>query len=117
MDAQQIIVTLIIALGTGGLVTAVVAARKAGAEKQSIIVDAAQGAVIVQQGVIDSLQDQLDRAHQEIDALRAGFEDVERRLERCEETRRKVETEFRILEQQSEIDHLAREGKIERREQ
>ena len=117
MDAQQIIVTLIIALGTGGLVTAVVAARKAGAEKQSIIVDAAQGAVIVQQGVIQSLQEQLAFARQEIAEHRVKLDDMDERLERCEETRRRVEAEFKVLQQETEVDQLAREGRIERREQ
>jgi hypothetical protein len=114
---EETIRVIILAIGSGGLILAIVAWRKVGPERQSIIVDAAQGAVIVQQGVIEALEDQLERQQQETSALRLGYTNLDERLKACEEVRLKVEQELKVLEQQGEIDRLAREGKIERREQ
>lgn len=111
--SQEAVVAIVIALAGGGLVTALVAMRRVGAEKQSIIVDAAQGAVIVQQGVIDSLQDQLDRAKQELGIIHETLAEVEARLEECEDARDGFRREIRRLE----MDQLGREGRIDRREQ
>lgn len=114
--SRAVLVALITAVGAGGLGAAFfqyLSKRRTGpAESQSIIVDAAQGAVVVQSGVIDSLKDQLDRARQELDAHSKAFDDIEERLAECEEARDGFRRELRRLE----MDQLGREGKIERRE-
>jgi DNA repair exonuclease SbcCD ATPase subunit len=113
---EETIRAIILVIGSGGLILAFVAWRKVGPERQSIIVDAAQGAVVVQQGVIEALEDELERQRQETVSLRAAYTDLDERLKACEEVRHKVERELRVLEHQGEIDRLAREGKIDRRE-
>jgi DNA repair exonuclease SbcCD ATPase subunit len=113
---EETIRAIILVIGSGGLILAVVAWRKVGPERQSIIVDAAQGAVVVQQGVIEALEDQLERQRQETDSLRAAYADLDERLKACEEVRLKVERELRVIEQKTELDALGREGKIDRRE-
>ena len=115
--SREVVVALIAAIGAGGLGAAffqyLSKRRTAPAESQSIIVDAAQGAVIVQQGVIDSLKDQLERSRQELKAHAETFDEIEDRLAECEEARDGFRRELRRLE----MDQLGREGKIERRDQ
>lgn len=54
----------------GGMLGAVVALLKLRPEREAIIVKAAEGAVIVQSGVIDELQEQLADCRREIADLR-----------------------------------------------
>lgn len=68
MDASLVGPVLLVLLG-GGLLAAIASFRKAPAEKQAIIITAAQGAVVVQSGVIEDLREELDRAHSQIATL------------------------------------------------
>lgn len=67
------VVGVIVALlGGGGLA----ALLKSGREGSRIVVDAAQGAVIVQSSVMRGLREELDAAKAEIAALRASFTEI-----------------------------------------
>lgn len=68
-----LIVGVIIALGGGGGIAALL---RSGPEGSKIVIDAAQGAVVVQSGVIRSLEDQLARALEQIAELRSHVTEV-----------------------------------------
>jgi hypothetical protein len=65
------VTSVIVALVGGGFVTGFVALLKFKPEKDAIVVTAAQGALVVQTGVMDALQEELDRARADSSALRA----------------------------------------------
>jgi chromosome segregation ATPase len=84
----EIVVAIVVAIfGGGGLV----ALLRLGAERSNIVVTAAQGAVIVQSGVIDDLQDQLAD-------LRAGLAEVRQRAEAAEQRAAAAEARARAAE-------------------
>lgn len=64
---------ILIALFGGGGVAALIKVRQGG---PNVIVSAAQGAVIVQAGVIDDLQDQLSDARDQIKELRTHIAEL-----------------------------------------
>jgi len=72
-DWLPVVVPAILTLFTGGGLVAVMRARPEGSK---LIVDAAQGAVVVQAGVIDSLREELAEARREIEDLRKSFAEV-----------------------------------------
>jgi len=78
------VVTVILAVlstGVGGALVAFLRLRKEGPK---IIVEAAQGAVVVQSGVIDDLREQIDSLRtrlSEADALQRRVRELERREE------------------------------------
>jgi capsule polysaccharide export protein KpsE/RkpR len=76
--------TLIVALLSGGFVTGVVALLRFRVDKDAVVVTAAQGAVVVQTGVIDALQEELKRVKTELDESRA---EVTRQISRYESLR------------------------------
>ena len=67
-----LIAVIIGAFGAGG----VVAFMKLRSENTKILVDAAQGAVVVQSGVIESLRADLQTAHEEIKELRTHIIEI-----------------------------------------
>lgn len=67
---------LVVVMG-GGFLTGVVALLKFKPEKDAVVVSAAQGAVVVQSGVIDALQEELARARSERDEARKNCEAAE----------------------------------------
>ncbi len=82
---------VIAALGGGGLFGAVIALLKLRPEAGQITVVAAQGALVVQQGVLDNvlnenkrLRDQVDALETENRELRARLILLERRLDKLE---------------------------------
>jgi glycine/D-amino acid oxidase-like deaminating enzyme len=83
MEPTTIIFNLISLIVGGGIVGSFVTWYKAKPEKNRLVVDAAEGAVIVQTGVIKSLQDELARVRKESEAeiLRAQKETDELRQE------------------------------------
>lgn len=64
----------------GGFLGAVVAWRKIKPEKDSIIVTAAQGALVVQAGVLDELREELARNRQRLTDVENALRDEIRRL-------------------------------------
>jgi hypothetical protein len=70
MISREIIIAVIMVLGGGGLITAFVALLKLRPEAGQIMVTTAQGVVIVQTGVIESLQKELKRVSDELDEVR-----------------------------------------------
>lgn len=67
IDVTTVLVAI---MGAGGL-SGVVALLKFKPERDVVVVSAAQGAVVVQSGVIDALQEELIRARSERDEERA----------------------------------------------
>jgi TolA-binding protein len=67
------LVGVIVALGGGGGVAALLRSRPEGSK---ILVDAAQGAVIVQSSVIEQLRSELDTAQRQISELRADMTEL-----------------------------------------
>jgi chromosome segregation ATPase len=55
-------------LAIAGVIGAIIAVFKLSPERQSIFITTAQGAVVVQSGVIDDLRDELERLRQRITA-------------------------------------------------
>lgn len=70
VGALEITPILIAVLG-GGFVTGLVALLRFRVDKDAVVVSAAQGAVVVQSGVIDALQEELARARKDRDDERA----------------------------------------------
>lgn len=90
---REIIITLIVAITGGTFITGLVAWFRFRADKSSgsIIVSAAQGAVVVQTGVIKSLEEQLERRAEEYNELRA-------RLDTLESERHQLQDQYDDLE-------------------
>lgn len=72
--------TVLVALLGGGLFSGIGALLRFKPEKDAVVVSAAQGAVIVQSGVIDALQEELARERQLRKAAEARVRELERRL-------------------------------------
>lgn len=89
IDWSKYVPSIITLLGGGGFLTAVVLLLKARPEMGQIVVTSAQGAVIVQTGVIENLNRELKRVNDENGRLLA-------KLERETEERRKLQEALRI---------------------
>ncbi len=87
-DWTAAIVGLIVAVFGGGGLTAYLRLR---AEGPRIVVQAAQGAVIVQSSVIDDLQEQMDRGKAEVAGLRAQLQETASYQRRIRELERREE--------------------------
>ena len=61
------ITPILVAILGGGFVTGLVALLRFRVDKDAVVVTAAQGAVVVQSGVIDALQEELQRARTDRD--------------------------------------------------
>lgn len=96
-----------ILLASSGLLGAVVAWFKVKPERVSILVKAAEGAVIVQTTVLDELREELERVNSRADDLAVGMEQMREALQ-------KVTTERDYLRAQNEDLHRTVE-KLERR--
>lgn len=102
------IITLAVGILGGGLLSSVIAFRKAKPEISRITVEVAGQAVIVQKGVIDSLQNELIR-------VAADLRSVEAENDKCQKENR----EFRITIsdlQNKLLSHSARMDKIEEKQ-
>ena len=71
MSASEFLPLIVTILSAGGLAGAVVALLKLRPESGAIVVTAAQGALIVQSGVIDALQEENKRLRDRVGALEA----------------------------------------------
>lgn len=70
-------------LGSGGFLAGIYALLKLRPEAGQITVTAAQGALIVQTGVLESLREEIDRLREDIQELRTSLEreqDINRKL-------------------------------------
>lgn len=75
---------LIIALiGGGGLIGAVVALMKVRPENNAAVVTAAQGAVLIQTGLMEQLRSALEETRQELAAERAARRELEEKMTTC----------------------------------
>lgn len=74
----------------------VVALLRINVDKHKIVVEAAQGAVIVQTGVIDNLNNELTRVREDLD-------EVETRARNCEKETQKLRRENRELRHRVEV--------------
>lgn len=85
-SASDTYLPLIIAvIGSGGLIGGIAAFLKLRPEKDSIVVNAAQGALLVQTGIVEQLRLELERAHTRI----AACEGLEARVDELEAELRK----------------------------
>jgi chromosome segregation ATPase len=96
VDLLPIIVAV---LGTGGLIGAIVALVKLRPESGQIVVTAAQGALIVQSGVIDSLKDQNARQQDHINTLEEENARLRTRVTNLETSVRTLREEIREIKQ------------------
>ena len=67
--SQALISVLVAVIGSGGLVGGIVAFLKLRPERDSIVVTAAQGALLMQTGIADQLRADLAAAEQRVRAL------------------------------------------------
>lgn len=91
-------------IGAGGLLTGIVAFLKLRPENDSVVVTAAQGALLVQSGVVDELKEELGRAKQmnidqgtEIIELRREVREMRRDLRAVTDERDALRTENTAL--------------------
>jgi NADPH-dependent curcumin reductase CurA len=82
---------LIVVLGGSGI-SAVVALLKFKPDRDAVVVSAAQGALIVQSGVIDALQAELVRARQNAETERAARLAAEADLRAAQDRLRKLQS-------------------------
>ena len=75
-DITVNLTAVIVALMGGGFITGLIALLKYKPEKDAIVVSAAKGAVVVQSGVIDALQEELDRARADSALARKEIQEV-----------------------------------------
>lgn len=67
-------------LGGGGLIAGIVAFLKLRPERDSIVVTAAQGALLIQSGVVDELQEQLKEMRAELNRSRSTIDEHQREV-------------------------------------
>lgn len=70
MDYTPLLTGIISFVFGGGLVTAIIALYKVKPEAGQIVVTAAQGALLVQSGVIENLQKEITRLGTEVESLK-----------------------------------------------
>lgn len=89
-DLTQI---LIVVLGGSGI-SAVAALLRFKPDRDAVIVSAAQGALVVQSGVIDALQEEVDRARATVEAERLARANAESALLKAHDRIRKLELQL-----------------------
>jgi chaperonin cofactor prefoldin len=89
---------IVAGLLSGGFIGGVVAFMKLRPEVQQILVSTAQDAVVIQSGVIDDLNDQLERARKRITAAESDNERLRARVS-------SLEKELGVLRKQVENGH------------
>lgn len=92
----DVLVALVISVSGGGGIVAYLRNRKEGPK---ILVDAAQGAVVVQSGVIDSLRVELSRLQKQANEQQAEIAELRNHLAEVNSLRARV----RELEQDNEV--------------
>jgi len=92
LAAFEITPILVAVLG-GGFVTGLVALLRFRVDKDAVVVSAAQGAVVVQTGVIDALQEELARARKDRDDERARVSTLEDEIDALKAQLKNVRSE------------------------
>lgn len=89
MDIKVILEVAAVLLGGGGIISGIVALFKIRPEVARVTVSAAEGAVIVQQSVITSLSNEIERlkaseqdCNSRMEAMRRAFEAIDERKNR-----------------------------------
>ena len=96
MDIGGIDLTaILVAILGGGFVTGLVALLRFRVDKDAVVVSAAQGAVVVQSGVIDALQDELARARADRDLERDKVRELEATVQELRNELRRVQSSER----------------------
>jgi anaerobic glycerol-3-phosphate dehydrogenase len=94
---------LVAVIGAGGVVGSIAAYRKVQPEKDSIVVTAAQGALVIQAGVLDELRQELGRCHERIEDLTRELHEETARLRRERDAARaesrRLRERVRLLEE------------------
>lgn len=86
IEIRDIVTVLGYLLGSGGLLGSVYLLIKLRPEARQITVVAAQGALIVQTGVIDALREEINRLNDKIDALEVDNDRLRARMRLLEGT-------------------------------
>lgn len=98
---ESIVTIAVSVIGTGGLFGGIYALLKLRPEAGQITVSAANGALIVQTGVIDSLREELARVRTENERLSGLYE--KERTERQKEREENISLKQRITEVEHQI--------------
>lgn len=96
MTSVEVVIAIMVALFGGGGLTAFF---RLGGEKTKIIVEAAQGAVVVQSAVLDDVLERLDRAEKRAGAAEVRADDAERALRAMRIERNNLADRVQHLEQ------------------
>jgi predicted RNase H-like nuclease (RuvC/YqgF family) len=80
VDYTPILTGVVSFIFGGGLVTAIVALYKVKPEAGQIVVTAAQGALVVQTGVIENLQKEIQRLGEEVENLKAKLTERDQQI-------------------------------------
>lgn len=102
------LVALILGVGGGG---GIVALFKVKPERGRIVIDAAQGAVVVQSGVMDELRKELDRLKEELDELRSDRDAEVNRL-RAEVVELRSGRDAEVAQLRAEVARLRAENAV-----
>lgn len=101
MTAAEAVTLAAALLGTGGIVGAVVAIIKLRPEAGQIVVQSAEGAVIVQSGVIATLRAEVERLQERVTEIETIAETAEARTQQLESENRYLRTRVGHLESEN----------------
>lgn len=114
MNATAIVSIIIGLIGVGGIGGAIVALAKLRPEAGQIVVQTAQGAVIVQSGVIDSLTEELERMKVAYDNLTIRYEELTTRFAELTRTTNTGRLKARVADLEDQRTRLTRRvGELE----
>lgn len=80
MDYTPLLTGIISFVFGGGLVTAIIALYKVKPEAGQIVVTAAQGALLVQTGVLENLQKEITRLGEEVESLKSKLNERDQQI-------------------------------------
>lgn len=101
IDYTPVLTGIISFIFGGGLVSAAVAMYKVKPEAGQIVVSAAQGALLVQTGVIENLKREIERLNNEILTLKAENGDLRKRIDQILDDQSRHDVEIRSLQPDS----------------
>lgn len=109
--ARTAVTAIVTGLLSGGLVTAVVALFRVNADRGKVVIETAQGAVIVQTGVMAELRAELNRLKDELVELRADRDAEVDRL-RAEVVELRAGRDAEVAQLRAEVARLRAEGAV-----